>query len=110
MKRISIVIAILFVAIVLIICYRTFSVARSEKSSMPCVNNLRQISAAKNSWALDNHKSTNNTPTWNDILPYLNQSKMLVCPQVGTYTIGQVGSPPTCSIGGREHTLPNGEQ
>lgn len=109
MKRIFKVIIVVLVAIILVICSLAFLTTRSEKESAPCINNLRQISAAKNSWSLDNHKTTNDIPTWSDILPYMNGRQMPVCPQGGTYTIGRVGSPPSCSIGGQEHTLPKGE-
>lgn len=56
--------------------------AGSTPAGAPCVNNLLQIHAAKHSWALDNGKSTNDTPAWGDIRPFLNPT--LKCPQGGT--------------------------
>lgn len=108
-KRIFPIIATVLVAVILVVSIRAFLIARSEKASAPCINNLRQIDAAKNEWKLENGKTTNDVPTWNDILPNLGKSQMPVCPDGGTYTIGRIGQPPTCSIGGREHTLPKGE-
>jgi hypothetical protein len=72
-----------------------------------CIDNLRIIDAAKQEWALDNKKTTNDVPTWNDILPMMRT--MPICPDGGTYTIGRVGEPPTCSIGTNAipaHVLP----
>jgi hypothetical protein len=83
---------------------RAFIIARSTPSSAPCINNLRQIEAAKDEWRLEKSKTTNDVPTWDDIRPYL--AHELHCPANGVYTIGRVGDPPTCSIGGRHHTLP----
>jgi hypothetical protein len=108
-KRIFSITATVFVAVILVISIRAFLIARSEKASAPCINNLRQIAAAENQWVLENSKTTNDVPTSADILPYLRSSHMPVCPDGGTYTIGRVGQPPTCSIGGRGHTLPDGE-
>jgi hypothetical protein len=108
-RRIFPIIATLFVAVVLIVSIRAFLIARSETASAPCINNLRQIDAAKNQWMLENSKTTNVVPIWADILPYLSKSQMPTCPDGGTYTIGRIGEPPTCSIGGRNHTLPEGE-
>ena len=68
-----------------------------------CINNLRQIDAAKQQWALENNKTANDVPTEEDLLPYL-RNDFPVCPSGGTYTIGAVGVPPTCSYPG--HVLP----
>ena len=69
-----------------------------------CINNLRQIDAAKNQWALEKGKATGAAVTAADIAPYLVGRRMPVCPGGGRYTIGKVGDKPTCSIPG--HALP----
>lgn len=69
-----------------------------------CINNLRQIDAAKQQWALENNKTDADTPTAQDLLPYLRGGVFPVCPGGGTYTINAVGVPPTCSVTG--HALP----
>ena len=79
-----------------------FVKARATAQQNACINNLRQIEAAKNQWALENAKKSTDVPTQQDILPYLR--KWPVCPAGGTYTIGAVGEPPTCSVAG--HVLP----
>jgi hypothetical protein len=68
-----------------------------------CINNLREIDAAKSEWALENKKGAYAIPTEQDLLPYL-PSGFPVCPSGGTYTINAVGVPPTCSVPG--HVLP----
>jgi septal ring factor EnvC (AmiA/AmiB activator) len=69
-----------------------------------CINNLRQIDAAKQQWALENDKPANTIPTAQDILPYLQGGIFPVCPSGGAYTINAVAAPPTCSVPG--HVLP----
>jgi vacuolar-type H+-ATPase subunit I/STV1 len=69
-----------------------------------CINNLRQIDAAKNQWALENNKVIGAIPVEEDLLPYFQSGVFPVCPSGGTYTIGAVGVPPTCSVPG--HVLP----
>jgi regulator of replication initiation timing len=69
-----------------------------------CINNLRQIYAAKQEWALENEKTDDAVPTALELLPYLPDAMFPTCPSGGTYTINAVGVPPTCSIPG--HVLP----
>ena len=69
-----------------------------------CINNLRQIDAAKQEWALEKNKTADAVPAEQDLLPYFKDGIFPVCPSGGTYTIGAVNEPPTCSIPG--HALP----
>jgi hypothetical protein len=70
----------------------------------PCRANLKGMQVVKEQWATDEHKTTNNTPTWEDVVGktrYL--SVRLECRRGGTYTWGRVGEPVSCSVPG--HTL-----
>ena len=84
--------------------------ATAEQSMSPaaqlntCINNLRQIDAAKQQWALENDKTADAVPSAQDLLPYFSNLVFPVCPSGGTYTINAVGVPPTCSVPG--HVLP----
>jgi chromosome segregation ATPase len=69
-----------------------------------CINNLRQIDAAKQQWALEKNKTPEAIPTVQDLLPYLKDGVFPVCPSGGTYTLNAVGELPSCSIPG--HVLP----
>jgi hypothetical protein len=77
-----------------------------------CINNLRWIDAAKNQWASENRKTNGAVVLENDIKPYLkldSKGNLPKCPSGGTYTIGKVGEPPTCSLGttiNPPHVLP----
>ncbi len=82
---------------------QNFIRARNTPASNACVNNLRIIQGATEQWGLENHKSTNDAPTLQDIQRYVGRGvagEIPVCPQGGIYTPGRLGQPPTCSIGG----------
>jgi hypothetical protein len=84
---------------------QTETQAESERNK--CINNLRQIDAAKNQWALENNKTVGAVPTAQDIAPYIKldaNGNIPGCPSGGAYTLGALGVPPTCSIPG--HVLP----
>ncbi len=82
----------------------TFIRARSGPATNACMNNLRQFDGAKQQWALENHKTTNDIPSWQDMRPYLGRGtngELPTCPQGGVYILGRIGEPPRCSIDGR---------
>jgi len=83
--------------------------ARTRPSLSLCILNLKQIEGAKEQWALEN-KLTRGTPTGEGALnDYLKNSVLPQCPAGGAYTLGAVGTPPTCSMGktlGAGHVMP----
>ncbi len=81
----------------------------------PCVMNLWSLQSAKIMWMDLNNKTSNDIPTWDDLKDLLQikassfyhlTNGRPVCPQNGTYSVGRVCDPPTCSIGGEGHSLP----
>ena len=83
-----------------------FVKARSTSQQNACINNLRQIDAAKNQWALETNKKTGDPCTADDLKPYIRliNGQLPKCPAGGTYTIGAIGETPTCSV--PSHKLP----
>lgn len=77
-----------------------FQKARATAQENACINNLRQIEAAKNEWALEKDKDGGAVPAESDLTPYLDKNKFPVCPAGGTYIIGAVTNAPTCSVPG----------
>ena len=81
--------------VVLVVGVPNFIRARNTPSSAPCINRLRQIDGAKQEWALENGKTSNDVPRWADLYPYLSNdftntwftNGLPVCPE-GLY-IGQ---------------------
>ena len=86
----------------------------SQKSAAPCAARLIQMDGCKKYWAQVNSKTAFDTPTWDDLRPYFPsewrntnwKDGQPVCPEGGTYTLEAAGLPPTCSIGGRRHSIP----
>jgi hypothetical protein len=68
-----------------------------------CINNLRQIDAAANQFALEHNLTNGSTINFpSDLTPYIKltrDGKIPACPQGGTYQISKVGEKPTCSLG-----------
>jgi len=64
-----------------------------------CMNNLRQIDGAKETWAIEHHAKTNAVVTITDISPLI-KGGFPKCPSGGAYTIGRIGENPKCSVPG----------
>ncbi len=73
--------------------------AKTKAQSINCINNLRQVDGAKKMWALENKKSDDDVPTWEELKAYLPSGKPK-CPQGGMYRLNKAGAEPTCSIPG----------
>jgi hypothetical protein len=80
----------------------SFVKARSTARSNACINNLRQIDAAKEQWAMATNKSDGDAIVESEVNDYI-KGNGLLCPAGGTYTYGPIGTPPTCSL--PEHCL-----
>ena len=68
-----------------------------------CLNNLRLIESGKMQWSLEMHTTFNQSPTWQDLRPYIGRGSngvMPECPLHGVYSPGTVGETPTCTIHG----------
>lgn len=95
---------ILIVGLLGAIALPNFVKARATSCANACINNLRQIDAAINQFALE-HQLTNgatiNYP--NDLTPYIklnSAGSIPPCPDGGKYSVGKVGDAPACSLGG----------
>src|SRR5580698_11184280 len=78
---IGIALTIFMVPLLMAIAIPNFVKARETAQQNACINNLRQIDAAKHQWALENNTKETDTPTENDLLPYL--KKWPQCPAGG---------------------------
>ena len=93
---IGIALSILVLPLLMAIAVPNFVKARSTAQMHACIANLMQIDGAKQQWALENKKQTTDTPTMQDLAPFL--KSQMVCPAGGVYTLNEVGQEPTCSI------------
>lgn len=69
--------------------------ARNTVASSAMQNNLRQIEAAKQQWALEQNKPATAVPTMEDLKPYLKGGELPASVAGETYVLGPVGLSPT---------------
>lgn len=95
--------AIFVIPLMLAIAIPNFVKARSTSQANACINNLRQIDAAANQFALEHGKTNGQDINFpEDLTPYIrlnDQGKIPSCPAGGIYSIKRVGETPTCSLG-----------
>ncbi len=110
---VEIMIVVAIIGLLAAIAIPNFVKARATSQANACINNLRQIDAAANEFALENGKSTGaaiNYPA--DLTPYIklnSAGSIPPCPAGGSYTDNTVGNAPACSLGNNitpHHTLP----
>jgi hypothetical protein len=71
-----------------------------------CIGNLKQMDAAKESWALENKLKKGDAVDVRGVCQYLKNGQLPPCPKQGVYSLNPVGSVPTCSLGPTHgHTL-----
>ena len=73
-------------------------------SKPACQAILRQLTGAKEQWALENKKNSGDATDLVRVNAYLKNSQAPECPSGGTYSYNPVGQLPTCSIGGWAHS------
>jgi prepilin-type N-terminal cleavage/methylation domain-containing protein len=110
---VEIMIVVAIIGLLAAIAIPNFVKARATSQQNACINNLRQIDAAANQFALEQKLTTSspiNFPT--DLTPYLklNASGSIPgCPASGTYSDGIVGTNPACTqstLANTPHILP----
>ena len=110
---VEIMIVVAIIGLLAAIAIPNFVRARTQSQKNACINNLRQIDAAANQFALENRKTNGEAIRFPyDLTPYIKLNaagKIPGCPMGGLYTINKVGDTPTCSIGTKlvpNHVLP----
>ncbi len=99
---VEIMIVVAIIGLLAAIAIPNFVRARTTAQTNACINNLRQIDSAKEQWALENKKGPGAVVAWTDVSVYVKSGTNIqsACPASGTYTIGGLGTNPTCTITG----------
>ncbi len=97
---VSLALAIFLIPMLSAIAIPNFVKAREAAMKNACVNNLRQIEAAKGQWALELKKSTGDSIDEGQVNKLIGHP--LMCPAGGTYSYGAVGTLPRCSKAGHQ--------
>ena len=112
---VEIMIVVAIIGLLAAIAIPNFVRARATSQANACINNLRQIDAAINEWALEQGQQTGAGPAslTTDLTPYikLNSNNGIPgCPAQGNYTTFKVGATPqvSCTLSSLDpaHKLP----
>jgi prepilin-type N-terminal cleavage/methylation domain-containing protein len=110
---VEIMIVVAIIGLLAAIAIPNFVKARATSQMNACINNLRQIDAAANEFALEKGKKTDDAIVLDtDLTPYIklnSGSSIPACPAGGGYYIANVGKTPTCTLStltSNPHILP----
>ena len=99
---VEIMIVVAIIGLLAAIAIPNFVKARATSQANACINNLRQIDAAANQFALEQKKNTGDGITFpGDLTPYikLNSAGAIPgCPAGGAYACSIVGTNPSCTL------------
>ena len=108
---VEIMIVVAIIGLLAAIAIPNFVKARNTSQKNICINNLREIDAVTQQWALESKKDATSPAIGNEteIYFYLKGNKAPACPANGAYTLAAtVTTPggPTCSLAANGHVLP----
>ncbi len=69
-----------------------------------CIKTLELIAVAKERWASDNAAEKGLPVTMDNLMDYVPEHVLPVCPAGGHYSVNRIGAAPVCSVGG--HSIP----
>jgi len=104
---VEIMIVVAIIGLLATIAIPNFVRARLKAQQNACINNLRQIDGAKQTWALESKAGPNTAPTIINIQPYMGRGIMGTAPTCPadssssfptSYNINDLQSAPTCII------------
>ena len=106
---VEIMIVVAIIGLLAAIAIPNFVRARTQSQKNACINNLRQIDSAVQTWALENKQAANASVSYGQIKDYLKNE--VICPSGGTsfadsYTLNGVTNKPTCQKVSSTHVLP----
>ena len=106
---VEIMIVVAIIGLLAAIAIPSFMKSRESSQQKACINNLRQIDAAKDQWATETGQSTgaavNTAALTNSVNEYI-KGGTPTCPAGGTYTYNAVSTDPSCSVTDTDHALP----
>jgi prepilin-type N-terminal cleavage/methylation domain-containing protein len=111
---VEIMIVVAIIGLLATIAIPNFVRARLKAQQSACINNLRQIDGAKQTWALENKASQSTVPAIANIQPYLGRGvagTAPTCPAdssssfATSYSLNDLQTAPTCLISPTDHRL-----
>jgi prepilin-type N-terminal cleavage/methylation domain-containing protein len=93
---VEIMIVVAIIGLLAAIAIPSFMKARTTSQQKACINNLRQIEAGKEQWALAEKKAQGTASDFTEVNTYMKATPH--CPASGTYGYNAIGSDATCTI------------
>lgn len=103
---VEIMIVVAIIGLLAAIAIPNFAKAREKAQRQACIMNLKAIDSAKEAWATENKKGSGEAADATAVNSLLsNTGAAPECPGGGQYTYGPIGTPPTCSLASKGHSL-----
>jgi prepilin-type N-terminal cleavage/methylation domain-containing protein len=111
---VEIMIVVAIIGLLATIAIPNFVRARLKAQESACINNLKQIDGAKQTWALENRASQTSVPALSNIQPYLGRGTAGTAPTcpadaansfATSYSLNDLQTTPTCLIVPATHVL-----
>ena len=113
---VEIMIVVAIIGLLAAIAIPNFVKARTVSQANACINNLRQIDAAIQQWALENNAGPTATVDWTALTPYMGRGSVgsvanVFCPSdsgknhSSSYNISDVATKPSCKINSNGHVV-----
>lgn len=96
-------IVVLVIGVLLAIAAPNYLRTRSISQQKTCISNLRMLDQAKEQYIYDQSLRTGDAVDASVAWTNYAKGDFPPCPAGGTYAIGNVGVPPTCSLNGAPH-------
>ena len=113
---VEIMITVAIIGLLAAIAIPNFVRARGNSQASGCLNNLRQIDAAIQQWALENNAAGSARVTSNNLRPYLDRGargsiRNIYCPAdisrkfTTSYVVSDVSTKPSCLVAPASHLI-----
>ena len=111
---VEIMIVVAIIGLLATIAIPNFVRARLKAQQSACINNLRQIDGAKQTWALENKASQTATPVLANVQPYLGRGATGTAPTcpadsastfATSYSLNDLSTAPACLVTPVDHHL-----
>jgi prepilin-type N-terminal cleavage/methylation domain-containing protein len=95
---VEIMIVVAIIGLLAAIAIPSFMKARTTSQKNACINNLRQIEAAKEQWALETRQAQGASVVTTEVDTYMKSAP--TCPAGGTYDYKIIGTNAACAVTG----------